>query len=860
MALYLTPNQRMAAFLGADALAIAEWCEQQYACLRYLDPSHPRPLSADQSLVLWEQVIRQSTVGQSFFNLREIAYLAFDAWCLSHQWCLEPLDPLLQTTHTEAYQEWAIAYQQQLQKIHALDAVQRVDYLIQKINDRLIAELPPQIEWIGFEEIIPQYAALWASLEKRGVVLRKKYLAQKKGNSGIIAAQDSKHELMLAAHQVKRWISDVQNISNGDMTQARIGIVVPDLQQRREALIQVFKHVLVEQAFTVSAPLSLDQYPFIDAAFFGIELMMQAEPLPFEWLSRLLANPFFGASQSQMNERAAFDLHLRNLGDPFISLKDAQKHSAFKWWFSLEDCAVYQQALSDQNTSSEWVSWIEGILQCLGWPGERVLNALEVALHNQWQQLLKNYEDLGSLLKHHTLPEALAQLKFLAKQSLFTIERMDPHAPIQVLGLLEATGLPFDRLWVMAMDQEQWPLKPNPNPFISFAVQRQKGLPRASVEREYQMAQRLTKRLMQQADEVVFSYALSRLDQPCGISPLLAHIPQRSFMALGLQDVPTSYLGTLCEMKPWHRVMPEAATPLKPGSQLKGGVRTLQLQALCPFRAFAASRLQAEPLKSVKLGLSGAERGQLVHRALEYFWKKISDQARLLSLSESALHLTLNQAIQKAISAKPGIKQRLEGLAGVLERERLQRLLIRLMWHEKQRSPFKVLALEKALSTELQGLKISMRIDRVDEVVGVGAVLIDYKTAAVSLKDWFSERLSDPQLPLYAEVYAADQQRQPIGVAFALINADRVGFKGVLGEALENNTPWFGMKSLKKFESDGAEANWVMQKAVWKTRVERLALEFAQGVAKVEPLRGAQTCRNCALKILCRVERPKSVV
>jgi hypothetical protein len=47
-----------------------------------------------------------------------------------------------------------------------------------------------------------------------------------------------------------------------------------------------------------------------------------------------------------------------------------------------------------------------------------------------------------------------------------------PPASIQILGGLEAAGLPFDALWVAGLAAERWPPAPRPNPLLPLAWQR----------------------------------------------------------------------------------------------------------------------------------------------------------------------------------------------------------------------------------------------------------------------------------------------------------------------------------------------------------------------------------------------------
>lgn len=50
-----------------------------------------------------------------------------------------------------------------------------------------------------------------------------------------------------------------------------------------------------------------------------------------------------------------------------------------------------------------------------------------------------------------------------------------------------------------------------------------------------------------------------------------------------------------------------------------------------------------------------------------------------------------------------------------------------------------------------------MSVDRVDQLEDGRRIIIDYKTgAAIDTKNWASERLSEPQLPIYAALASSE--------------------------------------------------------------------------------------------------------
>src|SRR5690606_29010314 len=103
-----------------------------------------------------------------------------------------------------------------------------------------------------------------------------------------------------------------------------------------------------------------------------------------------------------------------------------------------------------------------------------------------------------------SLNTALNQLKRMAASTIFQPESL--AAPVQVLGLLETSGLQFDHIWITGLHDGVWPASPRPNPFIPLPLQRKIGTPHSSAKRELHIAESLLHRIIGSAGEVVLSY------------------------------------------------------------------------------------------------------------------------------------------------------------------------------------------------------------------------------------------------------------------------------------------------------------------------------------------------------------------
>jgi hypothetical protein len=138
-----------------------------------------------------------------------------------------------------------------------------------------------------------------------------------------------------------------------------------------------------------------------------------------------------------------------------------------------------------------WVdAWREG-LRASGWPGERPLASPEHQAAGAFDGLLVAFAALDATAAARAEiagDEALALLAELAAATPYQPEA--PPAPIQILGLIEAIGLPFDALWVAGMSDAAWPRSPRPHPLLPVRWQRERGVPRSDAAGELAWARR----------------------------------------------------------------------------------------------------------------------------------------------------------------------------------------------------------------------------------------------------------------------------------------------------------------------------------------------------------------------------------
>jgi probable DNA repair protein len=441
-------------------------------------------------------------------------------------------------------------------------------------------------------------------------------------------------------------------------------------------------------------------------------------------------------------------------------------------------------------------------------------------------------------------PAALSRLRYLAWQSPFQPGPDD--VPVQVLGLLESAGLDFDRLWVCGLHDDVWPAPARPTPFLSLREQRRLGLPHSSPERELAYARRVSARLLAAATAVVASHPLRDGERELRPSPLIADLPGMPVAAAALQAYDPRPAVAMLGRGALERPGEDAAPPLGQEEAGRGGSRVLQLQAACPFRAFAELRLGATGPPATVIGPDARVRGAVLHEALQRLWERLGSHAGLAGLDREQRSQAVVDAVQGALSGptaeRPGT---FTGRFRALETERLRRLLLTWLECELAREPFQVVGQEVPLSTRLAGVPMGLRVDRVDRLQDGGLAILDYKSGQTGVADWLGERPEAPQLPLYALAW-------PEPVTAVMLGRVRPVGAGFAGLAARGGIAT-GVLDVRRFRGTSALDGWDGLGREWHRVLEALAEGYRSGRAEVDPRDGAATCRYCELQPLCRI-------
>ncbi len=438
---------------------------------------------------------------------------ARSAWDLSCAWqCRNPEDDYLPKDQY-TWQRWCTRYLEWLDAESCTDEASLPDHLVDVFQSPETHHLLPEsVIFEGFLELPPQLQTFVEALTRAGVSVA---LASRNSDAVILSqafADDEQELLSIANHMRLELEHDPQQ---------SLGLVVPDLQKKRAAVMRAFDRVffptlspdqirLKGRPFDLSLGMPLSDTTVVTAALSLIRLCSSG--IQGSELSAVLLSPYLKAAASEARRREQLDRRLRD--DRIRSLTLDQLLERL-YPGSRLDRAIRQllkRRRLGKTSLTEWASRFSDWLKLLGWPGKSV-DTEEYQAFSAWLECLDDMQLLDDG-ERVNVSGAVSVLQRLARERIFQLDT--PYTPIQIMGRLESHGINFDCLWVAGLDTEQWPPSGSPSPFLSMAVQKEQGVPGASAAARLALAEREYLMWSSQAPLLIASHARNARRQASG--------------------------------------------------------------------------------------------------------------------------------------------------------------------------------------------------------------------------------------------------------------------------------------------------------------------------------------------------------
>lgn len=843
-------QQGLSQWQAPQVYPLQDWLTQltEHAILRGEIDAAQAPLavlSPTQESLLWEQAIQHCLKrheASELFNTNGLASAATEANRYIIEWNIS-LDMDTATEETRQFMQWRQQFQQLCKQSGYLESVRYQVWQLEQLQQHALP-LPGHIQLAGFDRINPHLQTLIDVLKTRGVHVEIHDI-------GVTTHETKRMLFAEAMDECRAAVQWAQQVLNTNPS-AKLAIVVPELDAMRETLANLLDDVLHPEAlhpahaetprcYEFSLGLPLSRWPLVHTALSLLRLAFQQQAFTQTELSALLGDIYWSQAQYEADARALLDAEMRrqlplqvkaSTFSRFVEHKQQDMYPIVcpALHADLNALLTLAKQTPRKQLPSAWVASFSQLLEATHWPGERSLSSHEYQCQQSFKRVLGQLAALDAWLGTIDAMSAQHRLSQLCQAQIFQPQTV--RVPnITIMGMLEASAQPLDGLWVMGMNDHIWPPLSRTNALIPAELQRQAGTPNASSEVQIAFASQIHQRLLRSAKEIIFSYADKEGDRLLRMSPLIQSIPETT---------PVIGANTLAETlasnstQDWQWLEDHQAPPVEDGEHISGGTGLLRAQALCPAWAFYQYRLKARKLETPHNGLDAMQRGDLIHRVLAAFW---SEQASLdwTTIQADALKTQLDQIATEVITAfNQEFSQPFSEVFCQLETERLSKLALTWLWEIERERPqgFTVTMIEEEFKPLIEGIQVKLVIDRVDTLEDGRLVVIDYKTgSAPDFKNWASDKITEPQLPIYAAFIL--QEADIAAVCFGKLRLTDGGFSGVAAEdEIVPGIKAFNHEKNKLFDPE-LFPDWPAIRQHWHTQITHTTQTLKAGVAAV---------------------------
>ncbi len=718
-------------------------------------------MNSTQELALWSDIIRderqlQTALDASIQRLASLAMEAHELLCFYSPAHLRVAARSGWDRDAAAFSQWLASFNEACRKNNLLSAGRMPRELVTKLQSDPSAR-PPLLA-TGFDRFLPIQREIFDAWGNWDQPASEDLVAL----MSFHAALDSQSELEACA----LWC-------NGQIAsdpERRLLVITQDIASKRgeieRAFLRFSDHV---PNFEFSLGIPLAQVSLARGGLLLLRWLYGA--IDEDELDWLIAS---GLTAGQ-EESAALEVYMRVLRrkglqriqwtlQAFLDQPALSAKLPLSW---VQKMIGAQRQLRDSGARLrnplEWADSVPHLLETMGWPGAQAQESVDFQAVRRWQQALDAAGSLGFDGRRIDWPEFLSVLDRTLSDTLYAPESL--NAPIQIAGPAESAGLTADGIWFLGADEDSWPAVGSLHPLLPPEIQREADMPHTSPLRDWDLASAITKRLVNSAPVVHFSFARQTDDAETRPSRLVAKLAGRP-RQLPAEMIPPP------PASPSATSFPDTSKVPFRQDKVHGGSSILTAQSQCPFKAFAVARLGAADWEPAEVGLTPQQRGQILHSVLRSIWsgppegirslddlKKLGDRAKFV---ERHVQRTVREELPaSALDRMP--RRYLD-----LEEKRLAGLVTEWLAYESKRMQFSVAGTEVDHTIRLAGLTLKLRIDRIDRLNDDSLLVIDYKTSDVSPRAWELPRPDDVQLPLYAG-FALEER--PGGLVFAKLRA-----------------------------------------------------------------------------------------
>ena len=819
----------------------------------------PALLSSSQTEAIWEQCISQHIRKHNqdgfeymLWHVNVTASTAQTAYGIMQQYQIDAQKLSDRVSDdVENFLAWRERYLKWLNSKGYVDAEQLPEKIL-RFAPSLASIGHGKIVLAGFDPLTPQQLVLFEALRKEGVEMRE--ICQQAPDISEVAFKRVDFET--TDEEIRTCAQWARTVIESDPDRHVVAVAVPELRALHPRIRRAFSACTnpgdllenrrpAEQAFHITLGERLSRIPLVADA---LKLVSMVGPeVETDTLCSVVMSDRIKGWRKEKAARARLANELRKRCGHWTTIADLRRLIRYlpaprrkrlrRLNRLLGQAEAKLKAAPKTAEISHWARFFTDWISCFQSKskGGRIFGTDEVLAHQQWGRIVENLAEFGVLGRKMRLTEAMAKLLRVAGSIDF--QPLARHAPIQIGGPKALIGQNFTHIWIMGMNDEAIPGPARPNPFIPVAIQSASKVPHATPALVRDAVTRDLSALLTSSDHAVLSYAKSdktRLHQPSSIISLRPAVEPSSLRCEsypGFRKIIAASHGEKEQFIDW--MAPDVADP----PSIRSGVRVLTDQSQCPFKAFAEHRLglSRNLIDDFGSGLTAMERGLLMHALLNELaqgkWRAVEE---LTSDSMDEFQRDARQVADRLLT-ETNASRFMPVSHDVLENELERLVAIALNWRSEdakriRKAPFEIFDTEWEFETEVAGLPVRGRVDRIDKRAS-GHVVIDYKSSTHSAQAFTSERMQQAQVPVYA--YALFRQNMLINaLSYATVNSEHVKFSEYPG----NMDQAVGFQAFLKSTFE---------------KLEDLSQSFLRGEALADPI--DNVCDYCSAAPVCRI-------
>ncbi|HPE21026.1 MAG TPA: PD-(D/E)XK nuclease family protein [Candidatus Mcinerneyibacteriales bacterium] len=399
--------------------------------------------------------------------------------------------------------------------------------------------------------------------------------------------------------------------------------------------------------------------------------------------------------------------------------------------------------------------------------------------------LLESMGDFQSLLKELAPRMGLLEISRVLQEiaSLVSVPFSgEPLKGLQVMGMLETRGLSFENIFILGVNEKQFPTGKSEQGLIPYEFRKNAGL--TTYESRDAIFAYYFYRLLMRAETAVLYYN-TEMDQ-MGKGERSRFIEQllHEWAETNKDSVISESLNSLGASQTLFPGITISKTPemMKRLCELTYSASAFNEYLSCPLKFYFKYIERLKEPQSLIDDPDASLFGTIIHNSMQELFKPF--KGKILTENDlESIKRRLSPVIDKAYSSQlPGVE--MDKGKNYINRRIMAHLIGKLLDHEKERLPFKILALEErrdvSFSHKERNLRLGGFIDRVDEKDNTIAIL-DYKTGQIKSltppkgRDpgelaFYQNRKEMVQLLFYSLLYPSSQELRPGLISFTALS------------------------------------------------------------------------------------------